>query len=150
MANENDQKRGGGGGGSQSRGKSGGQGNEGGGGGRGVAGAVQTATDLGHTAVDKFQEFSEQASETYDQGRDQFNQFVEELRERATNEPLKTVLMATGVGIVLGVLFGCSRATAPLWELHREGETGPGPDVTRGSDGATPSRLLIGRHISVV
>ena len=60
----------------------------------------------GQTAVDKLQEYSEQASETYQQGRDQLNHFVEDLRQRATNEPLKTVLMATGVGIVLGILFG--------------------------------------------
>lgn len=99
MANENEQKRGGGG---QSRGKSGSQDSESG----GVVGAVQSARDIGQTAVDKFQEFSEQASETYEQGRDQLNEFVEDLRERATNEPLKTVLMATGVGIVLGILFG--------------------------------------------
>jgi hypothetical protein len=110
MANENESKRGGGGssgGGSQSRGKSGGgeQSNSGGGGG-GAAGTMQSVADAGHAAVEKFQEYSSQAAETYEHSREQVNQWLDEVRDRATNEPLKTVLMATGVGIVLGVLFG--------------------------------------------
>ena len=57
-------------------------------------------------AADKFQEYSDQAAETYENSREQVSQWLDDVRERATNEPLKTVLMATGVGIVLGVLFG--------------------------------------------
>ena len=72
----------------------------------GAASAVQSVTDAGRAAVDKFHEYSDQAAETYENSREQVSQWLDDVRERATNEPLKTVLMATGVGIVLGVLFG--------------------------------------------
>jgi ElaB/YqjD/DUF883 family membrane-anchored ribosome-binding protein len=103
---ENESKRGGGssssGGGGQSRGKSGSEQSNSG----STASAVQSVTDAGHAAVEKFQEYSSQATETYENSREQINQWLDDVRDRATNEPLKTVLMATGVGIVLGVLFG--------------------------------------------
>jgi ElaB/YqjD/DUF883 family membrane-anchored ribosome-binding protein len=86
MANEND---------SQRRGNSG-----------GAASTVQSVADAGHAAVDKFQEYSSQAAESYEHSRERVNQWLDDVRQRATDEPLKTVLMATGVGIVLGVLFG--------------------------------------------
>ena len=86
MANEND---------SQRRGNAG-----------GAASTVQSVADAGRAAVDKFQEYSSQAAETYEHSREQVNQWLDDVRKRATDEPLKTVLMATGVGIVLGVLFG--------------------------------------------
>jgi ElaB/YqjD/DUF883 family membrane-anchored ribosome-binding protein len=97
---ENESKRSSGGGG-QSRGKSGSEPSN-----SGAASAVQSVSDAGHAAVEKFQEYSSQATETYENSREQINQWLDEVRDRATNEPLKTVLMATGVGIVLGVLFG--------------------------------------------
>ena len=104
MANENESKRGGGSsGGGQSRGKSGGEQSNSGG---GAAGTMQSVADAGHAAVDKFQEYSQQAADTYEHSRDAVNQWLDDVRERATNEPLKTVLMATGVGVVLGILFG--------------------------------------------
>jgi hypothetical protein len=71
-----------------------------------VGGAVQSVREIGQTAADKYQEYSEQASETYESSREQVNQWLVDLRERATDEPVKTLLKAAGVGIVLGVLFG--------------------------------------------
>jgi len=101
MPSEQDQKRGGG----QNRGKGAAQ---------DVAekaqsaatGAVESAREFTQTAVDKYQELSEQASETYEQSRVQVNQWLIDLRERAVQQPVKTMLKATGVGIILGVLFG--------------------------------------------
>jgi ElaB/YqjD/DUF883 family membrane-anchored ribosome-binding protein len=102
-SNRNSGRGGGAGGGGQSRGKSGSEQQSGSG---GAASAVQSVTDAGRAAVDKFEQYSNQATETYEHSREQINQWLDDVRERATNEPLKTVLMATGVGIVLGVLFG--------------------------------------------
>jgi ElaB/YqjD/DUF883 family membrane-anchored ribosome-binding protein len=69
-------------------------------------GATQAARDIGQAAVETFHEYSEQATQTYEQSREQVNHWIDDLRQRATDEPVKTVLMAAGVGIVLGVLFG--------------------------------------------
>jgi ElaB/YqjD/DUF883 family membrane-anchored ribosome-binding protein len=71
-----------------------------------LAGATQSARQLGQAAVETFHEYSEQATQTYEQSREHVNQWISDLRQRAADEPIKTVLMATGVGIVLGVLFG--------------------------------------------
>jgi ElaB/YqjD/DUF883 family membrane-anchored ribosome-binding protein len=68
--------------------------------------ATQSVKELAQNAMDKYDEYSQQASETYEHSREHVNQWLVDLREQAVQEPVKTLLKAAGVGVILGVLFG--------------------------------------------
>jgi len=73
------------------------------GGGQNVAESVK---QVGQAAVERVSEFTDRAAQSYEQGRERITHWVDEVSERATEEPIKTLLIAAGIGVVVGVLFG--------------------------------------------
>jgi ElaB/YqjD/DUF883 family membrane-anchored ribosome-binding protein len=47
----------------------------------------------------------ETASQYYDQGREQFEEVTQALGENIRAKPLQSVLLATGIGLLLGLLW---------------------------------------------
>lgn len=73
-------------------------------------------TQVRDMAADKYGQVREQATERYSQLRDQATDYYEQGRQRATNweqgvesyiheKPIQAVLMAAGVGVLLGLLW---------------------------------------------
>ena len=65
--------------------------------------------DMGHlakeTVQDKLHEFKERASESYDDGKQKLHQFEESMARTVRESPMKSVLIAAGVGLALGFLW---------------------------------------------
>jgi ElaB/YqjD/DUF883 family membrane-anchored ribosome-binding protein len=56
-------------------------------------------------ATEKYENIKESASEYYQAGRDKAVQWENQIEEYVREQPIKSLLMAAGVGILLGVLW---------------------------------------------
>ena len=69
----------------------------------------QNLRDLGgqvrDAAREKYDQMSDQARQYYDQGRQSAQQWEESLESYVQEKPLQALLMAAGVGLLLGVLW---------------------------------------------
>lgn len=69
----------------------------------------QNLRDLGSQVRDqaqqKYNELSDQAREYYDQGRQKAHEMEEGLESYIQEKPLQAVLIAAGVGVLLGLLW---------------------------------------------
>ena len=70
---------------------------------------AQSLRDAGSNVTEKAREqydnLRESASEYYDYGREQALEWQQQAEDYIREQPLKSVLIAAGVGIVLGVLW---------------------------------------------
>jgi ElaB/YqjD/DUF883 family membrane-anchored ribosome-binding protein len=71
--------------------------------------AGQNLRDLGgqvrDAARDKYNELSDQAQDYYQQGRDKAHEWEEGIESYIQEKPLQSVLIAAGVGVLLGLLW---------------------------------------------
>jgi ElaB/YqjD/DUF883 family membrane-anchored ribosome-binding protein len=69
----------------------------------------QNLRDLGSqvrdSAREKYSELSDQAREYYDQGRQKAQEWEQGLESYVQEKPLQAVLIAAGVGVLLGLLW---------------------------------------------
>jgi ElaB/YqjD/DUF883 family membrane-anchored ribosome-binding protein len=94
-------------------GNSGNQGNQGQGGAAGLGEAAtqvgQNLRDLGSqvrdVAGERYSQLRDQATEYYDQGRERAKEWEEGLESYVHEKPLQAVLIAAGVGVLLGLLW---------------------------------------------
>jgi ElaB/YqjD/DUF883 family membrane-anchored ribosome-binding protein len=61
----------------------------------------EVSTQVSETA----RQVGETASQYYDQGREQFDEVTQALEENIRAKPLQSVLLATGIGLLLGLLW---------------------------------------------
>ena len=91
---------------------SGNQGNAGG----GTQGVGESATQVGQNrrdlggqvrdmASERYQQLRDQATEYYDQGKQRAQEWEESLENYVHEKPLQAVLIAAGVGVLLGLLW---------------------------------------------
>jgi ElaB/YqjD/DUF883 family membrane-anchored ribosome-binding protein len=67
--------------------------------------AAQRAADYRDAAAEQAEEVCDTASEYYSAGRERALDFEQTLEERIREKPLQSVLIAAGVGILIGVLW---------------------------------------------
>ena len=71
--------------------------------------AKENLRDLGNqvrdAATDKYNQFSEQAKGYYSQGREVAQEFEHNLESYVQDKPIQSLLIAAGVGLLLGVLW---------------------------------------------
>ena len=71
--------------------------------------AGQNLRDLGgqvrDAARDKYTQLSDQAQDYYDQGRQKAHEWEEGIESYIQEKPLQSVLIAAGVGVLLGLLW---------------------------------------------
>jgi len=69
----------------------------------------QNLRDLGgqvrDQAREKYEQFSGQAREYYDQGREMAQQWEQSLESYVQEKPIQSLLIAAGVGMLLGILW---------------------------------------------
>lgn len=69
----------------------------------------ENIADMGHlakTAVqDKLHDLKERAAETFEAGKEKMHAMEEAFGKRVSESPMKAVLVAAGVGLVLGWLW---------------------------------------------
>jgi ElaB/YqjD/DUF883 family membrane-anchored ribosome-binding protein len=69
----------------------------------------QNLRDLGgqvrDQAREKYQQFSEQAQDYYGQGREMAQQWEQGLESHIQEKPLQSLLIAAGIGMLLGILW---------------------------------------------
>ncbi len=68
-------------------------------------GAAQRATEYYDAAAHEAEHACEAAGEYYAAGRDRVLEFEHSLEDRIREKPLQSVLIAAGVGILIGVLW---------------------------------------------
>ena len=72
-------------------------------------GTPQNLQEMANVARDmaeqRIGEFRDTANEYYEQGRERVTEFEESLETYVRNQPIKSVMMAVGVGLFLGVLL---------------------------------------------
>jgi ElaB/YqjD/DUF883 family membrane-anchored ribosome-binding protein len=56
-------------------------------------------------ANEKFNDLKQQANDYYDQGKDRAQEWEQGLEQYVQEKPLQSLLIAAGVGLVLGVLW---------------------------------------------
>jgi ElaB/YqjD/DUF883 family membrane-anchored ribosome-binding protein len=56
-------------------------------------------------ASEKYENIKETASEYYQAGRDKAAQWENQIEDYVREQPIKSLLMAAGVGILLGILW---------------------------------------------
>ena len=65
--------------------------------------------DLGHlaseTAQEKYHEFKDRASEKYEDGKEKLQDLEATFEQKVRASPVKSVLIAAGVGLVVGYLW---------------------------------------------
>lgn len=65
--------------------------------------------DMGHlakeTVQDKFHELKDRASEKYDEGKEKLHELEEGFVRNVRASPMRSVLIAAGVGLALGFLW---------------------------------------------
>ncbi len=95
------------------------QGNEGGQGGQGGAGGAnltEAATQVGQNlrdlggqartvATQQYEQLRQQATDYYQQGRDRATEMEQNLEQYVQEKPIQSLLIAAGVGMLLGVLW---------------------------------------------
>jgi ElaB/YqjD/DUF883 family membrane-anchored ribosome-binding protein len=71
--------------------------------------ATQNLRDLGNqvrdAATEKYNQFSDQAKDYYNQGRDAAQQWEQSIEGYVQEKPMQALLIAAGVGLLLGVLW---------------------------------------------
>ena len=69
----------------------------------------QNLRDLGgqvrDAAGEQYDQVKRQAQDYYDQGRERAREFEQNLEEYIQEKPIKSILIAAGVGVVLGLLW---------------------------------------------
>jgi len=74
-----------------------------------AGGAAQSLRDMGRqvkeTAHEKLQNLRETASEYYEQGREKAMEWEQNFENYVREQPIKSVLIAAGVGLVLGFVW---------------------------------------------
>ncbi len=75
-----------------------------------AAGQVsQNVRDLGNqvrdAATQKYTDLRDQATEYYNDGRERATEWEEGVEQYIKDQPLKAVLMAAGVGVILGMIW---------------------------------------------
>lgn len=74
-----------------------------------VAETRDNLADMAHlakeTVQDKFHDLKDKASEKYGEGKQKVQEFEETVARRVREAPMKSVLIAAGVGLVLGFLW---------------------------------------------
>jgi ElaB/YqjD/DUF883 family membrane-anchored ribosome-binding protein len=70
---------------------------------------TQNLRNIGSQARDaaneKFNDLKQQANEYYDQGRERAQEWEKTLEDYVQEKPIQSILIAAGVGLVLGVLW---------------------------------------------
>ena len=65
--------------------------------------------DMGHiakeTVQDKFHELQDRASAKYGEGKEKLHQFEESIVRSVRESPMKSVLIAAGIGLALGFIW---------------------------------------------
>jgi|SRR3954465_9142808 ElaB/YqjD/DUF883 family membrane-anchored ribosome-binding protein len=56
-------------------------------------------------AKEQYENLRTQASEYYDQGREMVNEYQQSLENYVQEQPVKSLLIAAGVGMLLGILW---------------------------------------------
>jgi ElaB/YqjD/DUF883 family membrane-anchored ribosome-binding protein len=67
--------------------------------------AGATASQLANRGREAMQQAGATASQLADRGRETMDQFEEGLEDRIRNKPLQSVLIAAGVGMLLGLIW---------------------------------------------
>lgn len=71
--------------------------------------AVQNVREMGsqvrEAAREKLENLRDQASEYYDQGREKAQEWEQNLESYIQDQPVKSLLIAAGVGFLLGVIW---------------------------------------------
>ena len=69
----------------------------------------ENIVDMGHLAKeavqDKYHELKDRAADKYGEGKEKVQEFEETLARRVREAPMKSVLIAAGVGMALGFLW---------------------------------------------
>lgn len=69
----------------------------------------ENIADVGHlaseTAQDKFHELKDRASEKYDEGKEKLHELEATFEQKVRESPIKSILIAAGVGLALGYLW---------------------------------------------
>jgi ElaB/YqjD/DUF883 family membrane-anchored ribosome-binding protein len=65
----------------------------------------ETASQVRDAAQEKFNEMRDQASEYYEQGRQRAMEWEQGLEDYVQQQPIKALLIAAGVGALLGFLW---------------------------------------------
>lgn len=70
----------------------------------------ENVVDIGHLAkeavTDKFHDLKERAAEKYSEGKEKLHGLEENLVRSVRQAPMKSVLIAAGVGLLLGAIWG--------------------------------------------
>jgi len=70
----------------------------------------ENIVDMGQLAkeavTDKLHQLRERAGEKYDEGKEKLQDFEESLVKSVRQSPMKSVLIAAGVGLAIGCLWG--------------------------------------------
>ncbi len=65
--------------------------------------------DVGHlakeAATDSFHALRERASTSYDEGKEKLGEYRDQLADTVREAPMKSVLIAAGIGLALGFLW---------------------------------------------
>jgi ElaB/YqjD/DUF883 family membrane-anchored ribosome-binding protein len=69
-------------------------------------------------ATERYNQLRDQAQNYYQQGRDRATEWEQSLESYVQEKPIQAVLMAAGVGVLLGLLFVAAGA-GRLYLLHR-------------------------------
>lgn len=67
----------------------------------------ENIADMGHLAkeavTDKLHELKDRASVKYDEGKERLREYQDQLTDSVRESPMKSVLIAAGVGLLLGM-----------------------------------------------
>jgi ElaB/YqjD/DUF883 family membrane-anchored ribosome-binding protein len=67
--------------------------------------AADVSQQLKDVANEKYDQVRERASQAYDQGRETAEQWEQSLETYVQDKPLQAVLLAAGIGLLLGLLW---------------------------------------------
>ena len=67
--------------------------------------ASNVASKISDAATQSYEHFRDTASEYYQQGREKAQHWQEEIENYVQEQPIKAMLMAAGVGMLLGILW---------------------------------------------
>src|SRR3954468_737539 len=65
----------------------------------------EMGTQARDVAKEQYENLRNQASEYYDQGRERINEYQESLEQYVQEQPIKALLIAAGVGMLLGIIW---------------------------------------------
>jgi ElaB/YqjD/DUF883 family membrane-anchored ribosome-binding protein len=67
--------------------------------------AAQVAGQVRDAAREKFEDLRDQAADYYEQGREKAHEWQHGIEEYVQEKPIKALLIAAGVGMLLGILW---------------------------------------------